>query len=269
MKTHILRLMCIVPGLLFASAVAQTTANSPARLDKFSKLPDWSGIWSLKGSPALLDVENGQPFAPGARDHPPYNAEWEAKYQADLIRAEHQGDANFPNPLVDTHTIYCAAGMPHIIGTPFDYEFIVTPEETWIIVDKETRHIYTDGRGFPPEDELWGTMLGRSIGHWEGQTLVAETISVKTGLWADFTPAMFSEQVHYSERFRQIDPNTLEDQVTVTDPVAFTKPWVFTKRYVKMLKPMTWIAEPETCGTPGDRNPIVNGRVTVVLPNPK
>ena len=158
MNTNILRLMCIAPCLLVASAEAQTTANSPARLEKFSKLPDWSGLWSLKVSPALLDVENGKPFVPGARDLPPYNAEWEAKYQEDLIRAEHQGDANFPNPLVDTHTIYCAAGMPHIIGTPFDYEFIVTPEETWIIVDKETRHIYTDGRGFPPEDELWGTM---------------------------------------------------------------------------------------------------------------
>jgi hypothetical protein len=268
MNTHILRVMCIVPCMLIESAVAQTTPNSPARLEKFSKLPDWSGLWSLKGSPALLDVENGQPFVPGARDHPPYKPDWEAKYQVDLVRAEHQGDASFPNPLVDTHTVYCAAGMPHIIGTPFDYEFVVTPEETWIIVDKEIRHIYTDGRGFPPEDELWGTMLGRSIGHWEGQTLVAETISVKTGLWADFTPAMLSEQARYTERFRQIDASTLEDQVTITDPVAFTKPWTFTKRYTRM-KPMTWVAEPETCGTPGDRNPIVNGRVTVVLPSAK
>jgi len=146
--------------MLTPSAMAQTTTNSPVRLQKFSKLPDWSGIWSLKGSPALLDSENGKPFDPDARDHPPYNAEWEAKYGMDLVRATHQGDVNYPNAIVDTHTIYCAAGMPHIIGTPFDYEFIVTPEETWIIVDKETRHIYTDGRGFPPEDELWPTLLG-------------------------------------------------------------------------------------------------------------
>jgi hypothetical protein len=258
----------VVLFMPFGSAVAQTTVNSPARLQRFSKLPDWSGLWSLRGSPALLDAENGQPFAPGVRDHPPYTPEWEAKYQVDLVRAEHQGDANYPNPLVDTHTVYCAAGMPHIIGTPFDYEFIVTPEETWIIVDKETRHIYTDGRGFPPEDELWLTLLGRSIGHWEGQTLVVETISVKTGIWADFTPAMLSEQARFSERIRQIGANAIEDQVTITDPVAFTKPWTFTKHYTRM-KPMTWVAEPETCGTPGDRNPIVNGRVTVVLPPAK
>jgi len=260
--------LCILPLLLCDSAIAQTTPNSPARMAAYSKLPDWSGLWRLKGSPGLLDVENGRAFTPGNRDHPPYKPDWEARYQTDLVRAEHQGDANYPNPLVDSHTLYCAAGMPRIIGTPFDYEFVVTPEATWIIVEKETRHIYTDGRGFPPEDELWPTLLGRSIGHWEGQTLVVETISVKSGLWVDTTPAMLSEQARYTERIRQIDPNTLEDQATITDPTALTKPWSFTKHYTRM-KPGSWAAEPETCGGPDDRNPIVNGRVTVVLPSAK
>jgi hypothetical protein len=50
--------------------------------------------------------------------------------------------------------------------------------------------------------------------------------------------------------------------------VALTKPWTFTKRYTKM-KPGTWVSEPETCGGPDDRNPIVDGRVTVVLPEKK
>jgi hypothetical protein len=265
---RVVAVLAIVPLLLFESSVAQTIANPPARLEAFSKLPDWSGLWRIKGSPALLDVENGRSFTPGNRDHPPYKPEWETKYQVDLVRAEHQGDASYPNPLVDSHTLYCAAGMPRIIGTPFDYEFVVTPEATWIIVEKETRHIYTDGRGFPPEDELWPTLLGRSIGHWEGQTLVVETISVKSGLWTDTTPAMLSEQARYTERIRQIDANTLEDQATITDPVALTKPWSFTKHYTRM-KPGSWAAEPETCGGPDDRNPIVNGRVTVVLPSAK
>jgi hypothetical protein len=258
----------IVPLLLCQSAPAQTTPNSPARMAAYSKLPDWSGLWRIKGSPALLDVENGRSFTPGNRDHPPYKPEWEARYQTDLVRAEHQGDASYPNPLVDSHTLYCAAGMPRIIGTPFDYEFVVTPEATWIIVEKETRHIYTDGRGFPPEDELWPTLLGRSIGHWEGETLIVETISVKSGLWADTTPATLSEQARITERIRQIDANTLEDQATITDPTALTKPWSFTKHYTRM-KPGSWAAEPETCGGPDDRNPIVNGRVTVVLPSAK
>ena len=265
---RVVAVLGIVSLMLCEHTFAQTTPNSSARLEAYSKLPDWSGLWRLKGSPGLLDVENGRSFTPGNRDHPPYKPDWEARYQTDLVRAEHQGDASYPNPLVDSHTLYCAAGMPRIIGTPFDYEFVVTPEATWIIVEKETRHIYTDGRGFPPEDELWPTLLGRSIGHWEGQTLVVETISVKSGLWADTTPATLSEQARYTERIRQIDANTLEDQATITDPIALAKPWSFTKHYTRM-KPGSWAAEPETCGGPDDRNPIVNGRVTVVLPSAK
>lgn len=263
----------ILAGLLLGTATAQTTLNLPARLGTFSKLPDWSGVWRLKGSPALYDVENGQSFVPGVRDHPPYKPDWEAKYEVDLVRAEHQGDPHYPNPLVDSHTVFCAAGMPHIMVAPFDYEFIVTPEVTWMIVDKETRHIYTDGRKFPPEDEQWPTLLGNSIGHWENQTregptLVVETVSVRPGIWADFTPAMLSGQEKFLERIRQIDANTLEDQITITDPVALTKPWTATKHYTRM-KPGTWVAEPEKCGDPEDRNPIIGGRLTTVIPRAK
>ena len=265
---RIAAVLCIAPCMLFETAIAQTTANSPARLGTFSKLPDWSGVWRLKGSPALLEVEDGKSFVPGVRDHPPYKPDWEEKYKVDLVRAEHQGDANFPNPLVDTHTVFCAAGMPHLIATPFDYEFAITPEIVWMVVDKETRHIYTDGRGFPPDDEMWPTLLGWSLGHWEGQTLVIETKSARPGIWSDFTPATLSEKAHFAERIRQIDANTLEDQVVITDPVAFTKPWIFTKHYARM-KPKTWAAEPEKCGDPEDRNPIVNGRLTTVMPRAK
>jgi hypothetical protein len=249
-------------------AIAATLWLGQALAQQLSTLPDWSGVWHTKGSPALISVENGRSFVRGMRDHPPYNAEWETKYTENLARAEHQGDPNFPNPLVDTHTQYCAAGMPRLIATPFDYEFIVTPAKTWILVDKESRHIYTDGRKFPPEDQLWGTMEGFSIGHWEGKTLVVETISVKPGLWADTTPLVFSADAHYLERYTGIDANTIENRVTITDPVSLTKPWTFTRFYTRM-KPGTWVAEPETCGGPEDRNPIVNGRITTVLPKGK
>jgi hypothetical protein len=257
--------LAIVPLLLWQTVLGQTQLNPQARLEHFAKLPDWSGVWRLVGSPALLDVEDGKSFVRGIRDYPPYNDEWEAKYTADLVRAEHQGDPNYPDQIADTHTVYCAAGMPHIIGTPFDYQFIVTPEVTWIIVDKETRIIYTDGRDFPPADEMWPTLRGWSIGQWEGDTLVVETVSVKSGIWADFTPAMLSEEARFTERFRQIGENMIEDRVSITDPVALTGPWTFTKRYERMPAG-TWVAEPEVCGNPEDRNPVIDGKLQVILP---
>ena len=60
------------------------------------------------------------------------------------------------------------------------------------------------------------------------KTLVVETVSVRPGIWADLTPALLSGQQKYLERIRQVDANTLEDQMTITDPVALTKPWTTT-----------------------------------------
>jgi hypothetical protein len=260
--------------MLLASLVSCAPSDTPApsssaiRTDEFAKLPDWSGVWRLRGSPALLDVEDGKAFVPGTRDYPPYTPDWEEKYKVDLIRAENQGNPDFPNPLVDTHTVYCATGMPHLIATPFDYEFALTPGMVWISADNETRRIYTDGRPYPPADEMWPTMMGWSIGRWEGQTLVIETTSARPGLWGDLTPVTFSGEAVFSERIRLVDADTLENRVSITDPVALTRPWTFTKHYIRQ-KRGTWAAEPEVCGHPGDRNPVVDGRLMTVLPGDK
>ena len=247
-------------------AAAQAPSSSPERVAQFSELPDWSGVWRLRGSSALLDRDDGEAFVPGVRDYPPYRPDWEEKYTIDLVRAENQGNPDFPNPLVDTHTVFCAAGMPHVMVGPWDYEFAITPGMVWIVVDKETRRIYTDSRDYPPDDEVWPTMLGWSIGHWEDQTLVIETKSVRSGIWVDLTPATLSPEAVFSERIRQVDANTLENQMSITDSVALTEPWTFTKYYVRS-RAETWAAEPATCGHPEDRNPIVNGRLMTVLPD--
>jgi hypothetical protein len=257
----------VVLSVACAPSGTQAPASSP-RTEGFAKLPDWSGVWRLRGSPALLDREDGKAFVPGTRDYPPYQPDWEEKYKVDLIRAENQGNPDFPNPLVDTHTVYCATGMPHLLATPFDYEFALTPGMVWISIDNETRRIYTDGRPYPPADEMWPTMMGWSIGRWDDQTLVIETRNARPGLWGDLTPVTFSGEAVFTERIRLLDANTLENQVTITDPVALTKPWTFAKHYTRQRKG-TWAAEPEICGHPEDRNPVVGGRLMTVLPGDK
>jgi hypothetical protein len=115
---------------------------------------------------------------------------------------------------------------------------------------------------------MWPTMMGWSIGRWEGQTLVIETTSARPGLWGDLTPVTFSGEAVFSERIRLVDADTLENRVSITDPVALTRPWTFTKHYIRQ-KRGTWAAEPEVCGHPGDRNPVVDGRLMTVLPGDK
>jgi hypothetical protein len=231
-----------------------------------SSLPDWSGVWQVKGSMAVLSRDDARMFVPGTRDYAPLKPKYESRYKADLVREEHQGDPRSKNSLTDTNTLHCFAGMPRLIATPFQYEFIVTPKETWILIDKAVRHIFTDGRDWPIADARWPLMLGRSKGHWEGQTLVIQTVDMRTDMWADTTPLMFSSQASVIERIRQVDANTLENQVTIRDPEKFTHDWEFTRQYVRS-DAHEWPDDPELCGGPDDRNPVVNGHVTVQLPS--
>lgn len=228
-------------------------------------LPDWSGTWRVKGSMATIDSDTGRMFVPGTRDHAPLKPQYEQKYTHDLVRAQRQGDPRAREVLTDTNTLHCFAGMPRLIATPFDYEFVVSPQETWILIDKAVRRIFTDGREWPAADARWPLMLGRSRGHWEGDTLVIETVDMRNDMWADTTPLMLSDKARVLERIRMIDRATIRNDVTISDPVKFLADWHFTRVYVRDGTP-EWPDDPELCGGPDDRNPIVNGRVTVELP---
>lgn len=230
-----------------------------------SSLPDWSGVWQVKGSMAVLSRDDARMFVPGTRDYPPLKPQYERRYKTDLVRAEHQGDPRARDSLTDTNTLHCFAGMPRLIATPFQYEFVITPQQTWILIDKAVRHIFTDGRDWPVADARWPLMLGRSKGHWEGDTLVIETVDMRTDMWADTTPLTLSAHASVLERIRRIDANTLENHVTIRDPEKFTSDWQFSRRYVR-ADAHEWPDDPELCGGPEDRNPVINGHVTVQLP---
>jgi hypothetical protein len=229
-------------------------------------LPDWSGVWQVKGSMAVISRDDARMFARGTRDFAPLKPRYESRYQSDLVRAEHQGDPQAKDSLTDTNTLHCFAGMPRLIATPFQYEFILTPRESWILIDKAIRHIFTDDREWPAADARWPLMLGRSRGHWDGATLVIETVDMRTDMWADTTPLTFSSHASVIERIRKIDANTLENQVTIRDPEKFTRDWHFARQYVRTNN-HEWPDDPELCGGPDDRNPVINGHVTVQLPS--
>ena len=121
-------------GLLATSVVA---ADLPA----FDALPDWSGTWSrrgdtvfdhgtwtLNGVPADPNSPGADVSAAGTRAHPPYNAEWEAIYQEHLALR----DAGlFPDPL----TRCISHGFPRIFNALAPVEFVVRPEQTWILAE--------------------------------------------------------------------------------------------------------------------------------------
>jgi hypothetical protein len=109
---------------------------------------------------------------------------------------------------------------------------------------------------------MWPMVMGHSVGHWEGDTLVVDTVSMKEGVF-DRTGAPHSDQVHVVERIKRVG-NQLVDDVTIEDPVAFTRPWHVVRHYDR-AKPETRIGD-LYCDS--DRNPVVNGQVQVVLNAP-
>jgi len=94
------------------------------------------------------------------------------------------------------------------------------------------RLIYTDGRGHPEDVYDYPEWMGSSIGHWEADTLVVDTVSINERTWLDTSGHEHSSKLRMTERFRLPDRNTLEHVVTYDDPVFFVKPFT-TKKLLK------------------------------------
>ena len=251
-----------------AFAAPQTPATTPLglpqtqRAQAFATLPNWSGTW-LQSEPAMFEpaTVKGQPGVPGNREHPPYNAVWEKKYD-DILA--HTVAGYFSDPITNCQP----HGMPRLMGGSIGaVEFVVTPEQTWIVWEWgiELRRIYTDGRGHPPADELYPLYNGDSIGHWEGQTLVVDTVSMRDDTPYDRTGAPHSDQVHMTERLRLTDPTHIENDITVEDPVAFTRPWHVVRHYYHAPKDRARIID-AYCNE-ATRENIVNGQTQLHLPS--
>jgi hypothetical protein len=85
------------------------------------------------------------------------------------------------------------------------------------------RQIFMDGRQHPKDlDPTW---YGDSIGHWEGDTLVIDTVGFNELFWFDFAGHPHTSQLHVVERYTRTDLGTLVEEVTIDDPGAYTKPW--------------------------------------------
>jgi hypothetical protein len=242
----------LLPGLLACAALA-ATAHAQA-------LPDWSGIWNphernIFDPTAFAVPANKGKGAQDIREFPPYRPEWEARYVA-VLAENKQGKPTDP-------TASCApGGMPRIMGTPYPFELVVQQNRVIVLheISSQVRRIWTDGRGHPDDPDP--TYMGHSIGHWEGDTLVVDTVGLRGDTVFDVTAAPHSDKIHVMERMRRTSQATLEDRITVDDPVAFTHPWTVVRTYD--LKP-DWQITEYVCED-NNRNPINPDGSTAFLP---
>jgi hypothetical protein len=258
--------------LLTIAAIGMVTASSSApaeqtnalqkRVRVFASLPDWTGLWEAEawskrtaaGRPAggMDEVRaRAQLMKP-----PPYNAELAARYQEgmknlDAVRVSEQARKS------------CTFGFPMAMESPSIFQIALTPEEAlFVFVTQDVRHVYTDGRPHAPADERWPTRMGDSIGHWEGETLVIETIErLSKDPIAPASPlSKLSDQAKFTERVRLVSRDVLENEMTIEDPATLAHPWTVKIRYHRVtdLGRMTNYDCSEN-----DRNPVVDGKLTV------
>jgi hypothetical protein len=254
---------------MLAASIVCAAPNSPRRVQAFAQLPDWTGLWETAISKDITTPSGGSQTPSGVSGiklqlvgHPPYNPEWEQKYQAALAAENASPTSTFKGCGEGAPAV--VRSFPNIMEAPMIFQVVVTPEETLFVMDHgEVRHIYTDRRAHPGQDDLWPTPLGDSIGHWAGQVLVIDTVARTAGPISMFDRAAeLSEQAHFTERVRQIGKNALEDRLTIEDPVRFVRPWTVTLLYTRVADLTRFI--PYDCEA--DRNPIENGKLTIAPP---
>ncbi|MEO6387447.1 MAG: hypothetical protein ABIT16_02095 [Croceibacterium sp.] len=213
MKAHWSALAALPLALAVSQPALAADDNSCAPKD-LNALKWWNGVWGAEGLEGnVAGSVSQQPKFLGT--DAPWNAEgWKRMRQLAVI--------NRANPL----RIAAAWGFPMMMTSYSEVKFVIAPAETVMTSQyRDIRYIYTDGREHPSEDELWPNNWGDSIGCWEGDTLVVDTIGAKFDLDFNYLAPPLSEQAHFTERLRAVAADRIEGEITITDPVTLAAPW--------------------------------------------
>jgi hypothetical protein len=149
-------------------------------------------------------------------------------------------DTNSKDPIFQCQSL----GVPRL-GAP--RKIIQTAKEVVLFYGAEYRIIPTDGRKHDPVRALDVTYNGDSVGHWDGDTLVIDSVAFNDITWLDKGGYFHSDLMHVIEKIHR-DGDTLTYEVTVDDPTVLLQPWVMTPRSMKVNNdPNATIREPDPC----------------------
>ena len=136
--------------------------------------------------------------------------------------------------IIPTNTQECKPdGVPTVIEIPYPFQFIQTRDELMILyeADYQVRHVKVNG-SHPANNKL--SWYGDSIGHWEGEELVIDTVGLDKKGQANWDGIPHSDQLHVVERYKVTAPGAMELTMTLTDPGAFVAPWTIVKHFRKI-----------------------------------
>ena len=186
---------------------------------------DFSGVWTNDPEQDTRSFQNHQLIA----GLPPMT-EW-------AMERFEQSKPTFGDrsvPVADTNDpVYDCfpPGTPRIYMHPFPMEIVHTPGRMVMLFEYDhiLRQVYTDGREH--RTDLAPMYMGDSTGHWEGETLVIETVNFNDTTWVDRRGVPHSEEMRVEERISLVNPDRLRIDIRIEDPVAFTEPWTAQRHY--------------------------------------
>jgi hypothetical protein len=210
-----------------AVLVVAVTVFSPRFRAQTAKIPDLSGDWSpdrtrggMGQSLSLSDIGGRKR---GNEDDIPYQPWARAKTLAE--KTSTGPDPKF-DETTDPQVIYCEPpSVPHIYLWPIKTKFIQTPEAVYVLYELGPffRVVWLNSKHPADPDPQW---WGHSIGSYEnGDTLVIDTVGFNDKTWLDQMGHPHTEQLHLIERYKRVNQNQLELDMTIDDPGAYTKPW--------------------------------------------
>ncbi len=208
-------LLGFLTGITLISGCSSKSAAPAA-----PKHPDLSGIWlgnrgnwsSARG--AKLGTEPDIPYTPWALE----------RIKGIVPGNAGGGDSDFANSN-DPSLMYAdPLGFPRQYQHPLKYKIVQTDDAVYQLWEwnKAWREITLNKPHREDPDISW---YGESVGTWDGDTLVVDSIGFKDSTWLDGVGHPHSEELHVIERMRRVDPETLQIDFTFEDPIAYAHPW--------------------------------------------
>jgi hypothetical protein len=259
-RVWILIALAAAPALVRAQWLNHRTPGIPRTADGKPNLsarapsstdgrPDLSGLWMTNSAPAAL-LERLIPGATnGAGEEPlsqyfinifsDFKSEKDVPFLPAAAELFRQRAQNFSNVSPISHCL--PEGMPMIEMAPAPYKIVQTAGAIFMLYERDTtyRQVYTDGRKLP--DDPQPSWLGYSVGKWDGDSLVVDSIGFNDRGWLDARAHTHSEALHLTERFHRLDFGHMEVQLTIDDPKTYTRP--FTIKLQQSLLPDTDLLE--------------------------
>ena len=210
-----------------ANARAASAPEEPAAAQAHPARSDLTGTWDRFRTRAVtIDPRISSPLA--RESDPPLKPQYLAQWQA-RQKASHEADLR-GQPIYGGYAQCLPDGMPAMMMGMFPMQVLQTPGQITIIQEayRQVRYIYLDETQVPIADAEPG-FWGHSVGHWQGDTLVVNTVGIKDEV--RFHDVPHSDQMQINERIRLLTPDRFEDQITIVDPAYLTQPWTFTWAY--------------------------------------